>query len=305
MSVAVRDSIRAISEDTWIVGNKLLLRREAKSPENIPDSDGDFSYALREVCSPLTSQQPSATIPFPLVYDAGDVHAVWKVGDSFLKIVIPSSETATREHVTLDTIHRMALGLHVSLPKVLYHGEWDGRYYLIVTAMPGQTLDSVWPQLSAREREECIDRISLFCNALSTKKANYIGGVDGRDLPESFLASKGDDRNDRFSHEKLLQNCKDLNMDCSKSLLCHCDLAPSNILLDLKSGSLSVIDFECVGYVPIDWIRTKFRLCAGLDLTQYDHGDEARSAWRSGMQKKLELEGFPDVAERWMDWRYP
>lgn len=125
MSTAVRDSIQALTDDSWIVGGKLLISREAKSPNNIPSGDDDFWYAFRELDEPLTAQVSTAEIPFPLVYDVGLIiaHAVWKIGDSFLKVIVPSSTTVTREHTTIDTISEMALDLPVRTPKVLYHGE--------------------------------------------------------------------------------------------------------------------------------------------------------------------------------------
>lgn len=304
MSRAVRESIRAVTENSWIVGGKLLISREAKSPNNIPSGDDDFSYAFRELDEPPTTQRSTAKIPFPLVYDAGDAHAVWKIGDSFLKVVIPSSTTTTREHITLELISEKALDLPVRIPKVLYHGEWGGRYYVIVTLMPGQTLDSAWPQLSEEDRRDCIDQITIFCKTLSTEKAKYIGGVDGNHLPERFLTIKGDEADVKFSRDKLLQTCTDLEMDCSEFLLYHCDLGPGNIMVDIESDVMSVIDIECVGYVPVEWIRTKFRISGGLDLTLYDYEDEAKFAWRVGMQKRLGLSGFPEVAERWMQSRY-
>lgn len=206
MSTAVRDSIQALTEDSWIVGGKLLISREAKSPNNIPSGDDDFLYAFRELDEPPTIRSSTAKIPFPLVYDVGLIiaHAVWKIGDSFLKVIVPSSTTATREHVTIDAISKMALDLPVRILKVLYHGEWDGRYYIITTQMPGQTLDSAWPQLSEEDRTACVDRTTLFCKNLSTQKADFIGGVDGKDLSEYFLTNKGDELDDRVSHDKLL-----------------------------------------------------------------------------------------------------
>lgn len=280
------------------------MKQSHQSPNNIPSGNDEFSYAFRELEEPLTAQQPTARIPFPLVYDAGDVHAVWKIGDSFLKIVVPSSMTTTCEHISLDIVSKMALNLPVRIPKVLYHGERGGRYHLIITQVPGQTLDSAWPQLSEEDRRGCIDQITLLCKTLSTQKASYIGGVDGNHLPERLLTIKNDEADDKFSHDKLLQTCADLEMDCSEFLLYHCDLGPGNILVDIESGVMSVIDFECVGYVPIEWIRTKFRISSGLDWTLYDYEDEAKFAWRVGMQKSLGLSGFTDSAERWMQSRH-
>jgi hypothetical protein len=139
---------------------------------------------------------------------------------------------------------------------------------------------------------------------LSRQKAEQITGIDGRHLSEGLLADKGDSDKGRFSPDKLLQNCQELGMDCSTFLLYHCDLGPSNILVDLQSDSISVIDFECVGFVPRDWIRTKFRISSGMDFDFDDYEDEGRSEWRTRMQKHLGAEGFPDVAGKWRKWRY-
>lgn len=54
-----------------------------------------------------------------LVYDAGDIHAVWKVGDSFLKVIIPDSQETTCEHVTLNGIRHLLSGTEVDIPDVL------------------------------------------------------------------------------------------------------------------------------------------------------------------------------------------
>lgn len=149
----------------------------------------------------------------------------------------------------------------------------------------------------------CINQMSRFCSILSARKSTYIGGVDGRHLPEQFLTDNDDDSDNSVSLDKLLQNCKKLEMDCSSFVLYHCDLGPGNILVDISNATISVIDFECVGYVPKEWMRTKLRICSGLDLDLYDFEDEARQEWRSRMQRQLEKEGVSDVAETWMNRR--
>lgn len=298
----VRESLRSFGDQSWIFGNKLILSHEpGRSPNNISCGDNDFSYAISEINEPDVASQSTSTTPFPLVYDVGDAHAVWRVGDAYLKISIPASPHSTREHVTLNTLHQKELWLGLKIPKVLYHGEWDGRYYLIVTGMPGQTLHQAWPQMVESERQKCIGRVSRFCRDLATQQAPFIGGVDGRHLAETFLTSANDVTNTRFSHEKLLQNCQSLGMDCSAFMLYHCDLGPGNILVDFENDSIAVIDFECVGYVPRDWIRTKFRLSSGMDLEDCD--GETSPEWRSRMQRRLGEEGFQDVAQKWMDWQ--
>jgi hypothetical protein len=145
MEAAVRDSIQTIDAQTWIVGDRLLLTRETGySPGNIPSDKEDTSYAFREVSTPPQPQEPAAKVPSPLVYDLGDIYAVWQIGNSFLKIVVPVSVHTTREHVTLANVRGMDLDMGVSISEVLFHRGWGGRYYMIVTKMLGETLDSLW-----------------------------------------------------------------------------------------------------------------------------------------------------------------
>jgi hypothetical protein len=102
-----------------------------------------------------------------------------------------------------------------------------------------------------------------------------------------------------------MQSCEALGMGCSKLSLYHLDLGPGNILFDVDTNTMSVIDFECVGYVLDDWIRTNFRVCSGLDMSCYKFGIDAKADWRAGMQKRLEELGWSEVAMEWMKWRFP
>lgn len=90
-------------------------------------------------------------------------------------------------------------------------------------------------------------------------------------------------------------------MDCSSPFeFYHCDLGPGNIIVDFVADQVvvGVIDWECAGFFPRHWIRTKFRMCSSMDLPEGDTSD-----WRARMQRKLGEEGFPEVAEAWMVWR--
>lgn len=62
-----------------------------------------------------------------------------------------------------------------------------------------------------------------------------------------------------------------MSMDVSRLVFYHCDLGPTNILVDISTGSLDIIDWELAGYVPIEWVRTKFRISAGMD---FNYGNE-------------------------------
>ena len=223
-------------------------------------------------------------------------HAVWEIGNAFLKVIIPSSPHVTREHSTLKALHEMEL-TDFEIPDVLFHGEWDGRYYIILTKLNGQTLHEAWPSMTEMAKTKCVTRTTDICRQLSRRTANYIGGMDGQHLPEYYLAKHDEERD--FSCKILLRNCQELEMDCSTFILYHCDLGPGNFIVDLANDSIGIIDWECAGFVPREWIRTKFRVCSGTDL---NHGD-LKHEWRLRVQEKLGEEGFHDIAYKWMDWK--
>lgn len=76
-----------------------------------------------------------------------------------------------------------------------------------------------------------------------------------------------------------------MSMDVSRLVFCHCDLDPTNILVNISTGSLGIIDWELAGYVPIERVRTKFRISAGMD---FDYGDEySKKDWRRKVAQRL------------------
>jgi hypothetical protein len=89
-------------------------------------------------------------------------------------------------------------------------------------------------------------------------------------------------------------------MNCFIFMFFHCDLGLGNIIINLVERSIGIIDWETVGFVPKEWIRTKFRVSSGMDLPASDQ--ESRIDWRKRVQTQLGKEGFPEIAERWMTW---
>lgn len=83
-------------------------------------------------------------------------------------------------------------------------------------------------------------------------------------------------------------------MNCSIFYFYHCDLGPGNIIVDNDAQIVGILDWETAGFVPREWIRTKFCISSGMDLP----GDgEKRTDWRRRVQKQLEGEGSPEVAD--------
>jgi hypothetical protein len=77
-------------------------------------------------------------------------------------------------------------------------------------------------------------------------------------------------------------------------------MGPTNIIVEDKpnTGAIGVIDFEVAGYLPRDWVRTKFRLSPGMNLSDKDN-----PTWlRSEVQKLLGKEGFKDFSSAYISW---
>lgn len=134
-----------------------------------------------------------------------------------------------------------------------------------------------------------------FCKEMARWDVREFGGVDNQNIPEYYLQRRG---SDGFS--SLKSSCEEIGMDCSDLAFYHADLGPTNIIIQdkPKSGAIGVIDFEIAGYLPRDWIRTKFRLSSGMNLSESDN-----PTWlRAEVQKLLGKEGFRDFSSAYMSW---
>lgn len=298
----INESLREIDSQTWLVGDKLLLSRSSTASSDYLWSDGCGSfYSISEAPAAIasTSHQALATTPsssIQLVYNAGNASAVWKIGNAFLKVKAspPSQSSTTREHVTLARVKAMAPSFAV--PNVLYHGEWAGRQYLVLSKVPGQTLAEAWPAMDEATKRHYVNRVADICNELGRIQADDIAGLDGNQLFEPLLIKDGAEED--FSNENLRKSCVEVGMDCSTFVFSHCDLGPGNLIVD-HDGSLGIIDWEMAGFVPKAWIRTRFCISGGMDLP--GTSDE-RFEWRRRMQRRLSAEGYLEFTDEWLAW---
>lgn len=148
--------MQVLDEQTWLIGGKLVLSRIAHQTSgergDIPRDTGNHCYSLRELDNPLLDGSLSSSTSCPLVYDVGDAHAIWKIGKAYLKIVKTTLPHVARDHSIFNAMHQLHLVLDVDLPKVLYHSEWDARYYITTSEVSRQTLEQVWPQMDEPTR---------------------------------------------------------------------------------------------------------------------------------------------------------
>lgn len=296
----VNQSIQEVNDNCWLIGDRILLSRQDSplSDFSWSDGQGSFFYKTAEATYPLPPTRPlSITAPFHLVHDAGTKSAVWSIGqDTFCKVKILDPDT-TREHVTLGYLHNKR-PLSFAIPEVHYHAEYDGRYYIILSRLPGLTLDEAWPKMTQAMKQHYVSRVANICKELAQWQADCIGGVDGQYLSDAYLL--GDGLPNDLTPQNLLKICKDIGMDCSIFVFYHCDLGPGNIIVNHTKDWIGIIDWETAGFVPKEWIRTKFRISSGLDLS--DDDQVSRVDWRRRVQIELGKEGFLDVAQRWASW---
>ncbi|KAI0202323.1 hypothetical protein F4808DRAFT_468463 [Astrocystis sublimbata] len=257
---SVRDSLRQIDNNSWLLSESLLLCRK----------DSRF-FVLSQASTPLTETHPLS--------DIGEIQKVYNARDkSYLR-------------------GRQPLGF--SIPNIYFHTNLRNRYLIITSALPGRTLYDSWHEMEETVRQECISRIAKICMELASWEGDSISGVDGKQLADRYFIKS---REMNFDPDNLLKNCKEVGMNCSSFHFYHCDLGSGNILYDEEDGSIGIIDWETAGYVPKEWIRTKFRCSSGLDLPERAGSDIPSTDWRRRVSQELEKLGFSDVVHDWEAW---
>lgn len=296
---SISKSLQEIDSDRWVIASHLLLTRQPAPVHHQPswnDGTGGF-FVLSESTQLLPKSKPlSEESVIRKVYEAGTVSTVWKIGEAFLKVkkVRPSD---TREHITLDYLHTQG-SLGFNIPTVYYHTELGGRYIAILSSLPGKTLAEAWANLGEATRDGYVHRIATICCRMTAWTGDKISGVDGNHLSDLFLCK--DTSGHDCEPQRLRKNCQELGMDCSSLVFYHCDLGPGNIIINPTDGSIGIIDWETAGYVPIDWVRTKFCLSSGMDLPA--ESVDARQEWRKKVARCLGDMGFSEVADTWLTW---
>ncbi|KFZ15621.1 hypothetical protein V502_05495 [Pseudogymnoascus sp. VKM F-4520 (FW-2644)] len=273
----INKSIRQINLDTWLIDGLVLHRSPCLSNAATWNDDGDnSSYTLTEAPTPL----PSATTPL-------DSHYINYI-----------EEGVTPESVTLNFVR----GQHPSFetPKVIHHAFGNDRSYLFLQRVPGRTLDAAWPSLDEYWRRHYVGVVANICSEMAEWKGPEFGGVDGKNIPERYLLKPSAPED--FSSANLQAECEAMGMDCSNFVFGHADLGPTNIIVEDEpdSGKVGIIDFEIAGYFPRSWIRTKFRISSGMDLSPL--AADNPHWWRAEVQRALGANGFDDAVEAWEEW---
>jgi hypothetical protein len=297
----INNSLRQIDSDSWLVGNLVLRRLPYTSASATWNDERDqSSYTLDKAPIPHPHTTPLVDNQYiEIVHEAGDASVVWAIGNNVLCKAKCVEEGATPEPVTLQFVQGQQPSF--STPEILFYTVHKGISFLFLQRLPGRTLDAAWPSLNEEQQLFYVRAIVDICKEMDQWKSGVFGGVDGQYIPEDYLLPRS-----RHDYGALEASCRDIGMECSDLVFYHADLGPGNIIIEdspseyrPSEGSIGIIDFEIAGYLPRGWVRTKFRLSSGINLSA---GDEP-TRWRSEVQKMLGQEDFEDYSAQHMAWR--
>jgi hypothetical protein len=155
------------------------------------------------------------------------------------------------------------------------------------------------------QKEHVVTCVAKICAEIKDYQSNAMTGSDC-----NWMSPMQETRDDRV--EVLQQQCQELGMDCSVFVLAHNDLGPTNIILN--GDRIVVIDWEMAGYVPLEWVRTKFAVCGALNVERITRPSVVRDGeppvrverndeYRVRVEQRLGEMGFPEVTAAYKKMR--
>lgn len=294
----ILNSVKQIDLSSWLFGS-LILRRST-SPSNTAtwvDENDNSSYIFKVVpASPLSAslvESPHVT----LVYECGGASAVQSIGSNAFYKVRFITEGITPESVTLNFVRDQQPSFQI--PKVFNYSFHDNLSYLFLQRLPGRTLTTAWPNLSEIWRHYQVKAVVSACLEMAKWTSPRLGGVDSQNIAEYYLRWKG---SSEFDTAQLQARCEAIGMDCSNFYFYYTNLGPGNIIVEDEpsTGQIGIIDYEIAGYLPIGWVRTKFRISSGLDIPGVEDFEE-KTRWRSEVYAALGTLGFKDHTDGWTE----
>eukprot|EP00177_Eucheuma_denticulatum_P006379 GFKZ01011638.1.p1 GENE.GFKZ01011638.1~~GFKZ01011638.1.p1 ORF type:complete len:279 (-),score=19.23 GFKZ01011638.1:938-1774(-) len=142
----------------------------------------------------------------------------------------------------------------------------DGRTYIVMEFVQGETLEKMWPSLSEDEKQELALQLRAHLNDVRKLKGRYIGALSRLPCMVCSLqgSSKGPFSTEKELNEALVQQyeqsrpgyfgsmLRKMLKDSHEIMFSHSDLHMRNILVRHKQ-IVAVLDWECAGFFPEYW----------------------------------------------------
>ena len=306
--IHVRDSVKQINPTSWLIGTKHVLqhiqgpRQETSTYLWENPNDGSYYNLSKEEAPPHDVRPLDPDGHVRQIHDAGDGSAVFSFGDSIIVKIRIARDNTRREPETIAFLAARKEQLSVDIPTVLFYMEEAGKTYLIEPYVHGTRLNEGWWTMSEEAKEHVVTRVGEICAELKTFQSSSLTNSDPNWM--NPMVETLDKRPEVFQ-----QQCQDLGMDCSVFVFSHNDLGPTNIIVD--GDRVIVIDWEMAGYVPLEWVRTKFNICGALEVERVTGRSEVlevelpiriekNNEYRVRVEKRLGEMGFPEVTAAWI-----
>ena len=91
-----------------------------------------------------------------------------------VKILDPNT---TQENATLNHLHNKR-SLSFATPNDLYHSEYDGRYYIVLSRLTGYALIEAWPNMEEGMKQYYVSRVENICKKLAVLKADGSSAIN-------------------------------------------------------------------------------------------------------------------------------
>ncbi|KAI5856910.1 kinase-like domain-containing protein [Tricharina praecox] len=187
----------------------------------------------------------------------------------------PNDEFAILEFLRENTRIPVQRGLHEWLDKE------SQVHFSLKTKIPGESLESLWPTLTWREKERMADETAKYLKELRGLTSNYYGRVKEsgnvdtlmfnypQPKPQGPFATQDELWNAMVATlkgqipRKALSRLRAQMPECLPWTYTHGDLGFGNIIV--RNGHVvGILDWEWSGYFPCWWEYVKFR--AGLSI---------------------------------------
>ncbi|KAL2825231.1 kinase-like protein [Aspergillus pseudoustus] len=234
---------------------------------------------------------------------------VWSIGSDVILKERPDDGSRNEA----DVLRYLEAQPDIPAPKLLR--DWadsDGRYFMLVERLRGQTLEQAWPSLSEEQKADIADHVVAVRKALRNITASAIQSVNGGQCtPVLLTLASGDQETPPFSAdfnlcdairrtlrerefpEDVLNNLLNRLPKGEPYVLTHCDLNLGNIVVKEDGSLAGILDWEYAAFYPL-WYEY---VSASWGWTEED------VEWKKLLKERLRLDddGYEEARDFWMD----
>ena len=149
--------------------------------------------------------------------------------------------------------------IHVPVPEVIEHGEYQGYAYLILSYLEGQDLGLVYPQLTKEEKRVIAKEIVTIQNSVATLQ---LENVDADWSWKAFIQDMLQRAKERIEANGYFDSQKVAQLKEQTAILDDYFNAvqPIAYLDDISSKNLLILNGRISGIIDVDWIGIGDRL---------------------------------------------